>query len=190
MSKRLIVIALSAMVLIAFIGCSKQPIIESKQAQAALDAAKAAEADKYAPETYKAAQDTLAAANQEKTNQDKKFTWFRSYDIAKETFIKAEALAKEAQSEAMKAKPMVKARVETEMKDAQAAVDEANAALKKAKRARMKDLKKYEDEISALTANLAQASEQNGNGMYLEAKTTLDTVIQRAKNFTMEISGK
>jgi hypothetical protein len=190
MSKRLIVIALSAMVFIAFIGCSKQPIVESKQAQAALDSAKAAEADKYAPETYKAAKDTLAAASKEKADQDKKFVWFRSYDIAKETFIKAEALAKEAQSAAMKAKPMVKAQVEAELKEAQTALDEANAALKKAKRARRKDLKQYEDNLAALTANLAQVSEQVGKGMYLDAKTSLDTVIQKAKNITMELTGK
>jgi hypothetical protein len=190
MSKRLIVIVLSAMVLVAFIGCSKQPIVESKQAQAALETAKAAEADKYAPETFKAAQDTLASANRQKTNQDKKFVWIRSYDIAKETFIKAEALAKEAQSEAMKAKSNMKAQVESELKNAQMALDEANAALKKAKRVGKKNLKQYEDSLSSLTMEFAKASEQQGKGLFLEAKTTLDTVIQKATNITTELSGK
>src|SRR5512140_797371 len=62
-------LALMVLMLLAFVGCSKAPEAEMQQASAAFDAARTAEAEQYAPESFRVAQDTLNAAQAAKTEQ-------------------------------------------------------------------------------------------------------------------------
>ena len=62
-------LAVLALMLLALIGCSKAPEAEMQAAKSAFDAAKAAEAEQYAPASYKVANDTLTAANAAKTDE-------------------------------------------------------------------------------------------------------------------------
>jgi len=74
-----IIAAFVVVVLAAFAGCGKAPETEMQSANSALEAAKTAEADVYASETYQAAVDTLDAAMAAKIQSDAKLALFRSY---------------------------------------------------------------------------------------------------------------
>ena len=73
-------------------GCAKPPTEELNAAQAALDAAKKAEADVYAPETYRQAKNALDGANAKVEQKD--------YEGAKASAIQARDLAGQATSQA------------------------------------------------------------------------------------------
>ena len=75
----LLTIAALAGMTILFTSCAKLPEVEMAAAKAAIEAAKAAEADRYVPAEYRAINDSLNAAMTEVENQKSKFALFRSY---------------------------------------------------------------------------------------------------------------
>ncbi len=80
----------------AFFSCAQPPEAELKAAADALAAAKNAEADIYAPETYQSAQDTLNDANVKGDPESEQ----RDYEAALISAIRAKELADRAMQEA------------------------------------------------------------------------------------------
>ncbi len=183
-------LAVMALMLLALIGCSKAPEAEMQAAKTAMDAAKAAEAELYAPDAYRVANDTLNAANAAKTEQDSKFALFRSYGKSKEMFVRAQALASKAASDAAAEKERVKQEVMGLMTQAKAAVDTAAAALAKAPKGKdtKAELELIKTDLDALTPAMTQAEADFNAGKYLTAKTDYEAIIQKAKGITDEIA--
>lgn len=183
-------LAVMALMLLALIGCSKAPEAEMQAAKTAMDAAKAAEAEQYAPDAYRIANDTMNAANAEKTTQDSKFALFRSYGKAKDMFVRAQALSQKASSDAATEKERVKQEVMGLMTQAKAAIDTATAVLAKAPRGKdtKAELELIKNDLDALTPASAQAEADFNAGKYLTAKTEYETIIQKAKGITDEIA--
>src|SRR5262245_51323628 len=82
--------------------CSSRPTAEIDGARAALDKAAAANASKYAPESFKAAQSAQAALDAELAAQDSK--WMKSYDRARELAATVTASSEKAATEAVTGK--------------------------------------------------------------------------------------
>ena len=183
-------LAVLALMLLALIGCSKAPEAEMQAAKSAIDAAKAAEAEQYAPASYKVANDTLTAANAAKTEQDSKFALFRSYGKSKDMFVRAQALANKAAAEAEQEKERVKQEVMAMMAQVQAAVDTANAALTKAPKGKdtKAELAMIKNDLDALTPQMAAAKTDFDNGKYLVAKASYESIMAKAKSITDEIA--
>jgi hypothetical protein len=120
---------LAVLALLAIAGCSKVPEAEIQAATAGLDAAKAAEAPEYVPDSYRIASDTMNAAMAAKQEQDSKFALFRSYGKSKEMFIQAKALADKAASDAAAEKERVRQEVMNLITQTQIVLDSANVAL-------------------------------------------------------------
>jgi TonB family protein len=83
---------------ITVMGCAGPPKPEVDAATAAVDKAAAAQADRYAAASFKAAQEARAALDAELRTQDEK--WFKSYDRTKELAAAARAAGDKAAAEA------------------------------------------------------------------------------------------
>ena len=86
------------------LGCAGAPEDAASEARAALEAAKSAEADVYAPEIYRSAQDTLGMAEAEMSAQLSKFAIGRRFGHAEELFQAAKRGADRAAARAGEAR--------------------------------------------------------------------------------------
>jgi hypothetical protein len=123
--RNFLILSFTVIVALMLVGCAKYPQAEIDAAQAALTAAKQAEADRYLPDMYNAAQktmnDALALADKEKE------AWFSNYDEA----LKLVASAKEAADNAANS---VAAKKEEVKKGAEALVARIPEEVKNAKK--------------------------------------------------------
>jgi hypothetical protein len=189
MSKRISIIVLAAVVLLSLIGCGKPPEAEMQKANASFDAAKAAEAEQYVPDMYRAAMDSLNAGMALKQEQDSKFALFRSYGKAKNLFIKADSLAGVATVEAAAEKERVKAQVSDMLATAKAAIDSASTALDKAPRGKgsKAEIELMKNDLTAAQAAYDDAMNDFNMGKYLQARTKVQAVIDRAGKVSADI---
>ncbi|MFH1863040.1 MAG: hypothetical protein ABH878_09560 [bacterium] len=190
MSKRFTTVILAALVMLILLGCSKPPEQEMQMASSAFDAAKAVEAELYAPEAYRAAMDTLNTAQAMKTEQDGKFALFRGYGKSKEMFVNAEAMANQAKTEAEAEKERVKMLVTDLLAQAKTSLDATTAAFSKAPRGKgaRADLELIKSDLDAIVASYDAATADFNNGKYLAAKSKLEVIMNKAAQLQEEIS--
>ncbi len=183
-------LVLLALMLLAFVGCSKPPEAEMQAASAAMNAAKVAEAEEYAAGSFRTATDSLNAANAAKTEQDNKFALFRSYSKSKEMFVRAKDLASKAAAEAETEKERVKQEVMALMTQVKTSMDEAAAALEKAPKGKdtKAELELIKNDLASLTPAYADAEATFSGGKYKVAKTKFEAVMAKAKSITDEIA--
>ena len=184
-------LALAALFLLALIaGCSKAPEAEMQAANQAIEAARTAEAEAYAPAAWRTAQDTLQAATAAKTEQDGKFALFRSYGKSKEMFVAAQQLANAASAASETEKEKVKQEVIGLLSQAKAGIDAATAALAKAPKGKdtKAELELIKADLDGLTPAYADAEADFNSGKYLTARTKVQGVIQKAQSIVDEIA--
>jgi len=124
---------LGLIAIISLVGCVKAPEEAIQKATAAFEAAKTAEADIYAPDLFKMASDTLAAANAAKLEADGKFALTRSYAQATSLYASAVLLANNAVEEAAAKKGQARNDATQLMNQVKAALDSTIAELNKIK---------------------------------------------------------
>ncbi len=116
----------SLLVLLVVVGCAKPPTQEMADAQAALAAAKAAQADVYVPNEYTSADDLLAKARAKALDEKEK--WFKNYDEARKAAIESKKIADAAKENAIIKKAKAKAEAEEIISQLKTAIGEAKAA--------------------------------------------------------------
>ena len=114
---------------LAVSACGDPPDKEIPQAQGAIDAAKAAGAEQYAPEEYAAAQKALKDANDAVTDRD--------YRLALNHALDAREHAQTAAKQAGDGKAAARADADRVLRDASQALDEARLRLHAAETARV-----------------------------------------------------
>lgn len=178
-----------ALALLAIAGCSKPPEQEIQAAQAALDAARQAEAEEYVPDAFRVASDSLNAAMAAKQEQDSKFALFRSYGKSKEMFIGAKALAENAATQAAAEKERVRQEVMTMITQAQAAIDTTTAVLAKAPKGKgnKAEIDLIKNDLAGVQAQFEEAKNDFNAGKYKVAKSKVEAVIARANSLVTEI---
>jgi hypothetical protein len=185
-----ITVALTAGALLALAACAQAPQQAIDAANQALDKAKAAGAEEYAPEAWQLAQDSLKSATTEVQAQADKFALFRSYDQASQLLDKATKAADAAASEAASAKEEAKKRAEAAIQEAQAALQAVQAALEKAPKGKgtEADLMAMKAEVETMTASLAKAQEAFNAGKYLQVESGAKSVTEQANAITADIA--
>jgi len=184
MSKRNMVLVLAVMALPLLWGCSKPPELEMGNANTAIQAARAAEAEEYAPQSLTVAQDTLNAAMALKEEQDGKFALFRSYGKAKEMFVRAEALAQKATTDAQAEKERVRMEVSNLLTTARAALDSTATLLAKAPvgKGNKADIELIRQDLQSVEARFTEAKAEFDGGRYKSAKARVEAVIKDRKS--------
>ncbi len=188
--KKTLFVALWVAPLLFLAGCAEPPQAESDAANAALQAAKTAEADQYAGQAYNAARDTLNAALAAVKEQDGKFALFRNYDAAKAQLAKATEMANQAGQAAAAEKDRLKNELTTMQMELVAALAAADTALMKAPvgKGNKADIELIKSDLSAARTAFDAAVADFTQGKYLTARTKMQTVRQRVTNITNEIA--
>lgn len=175
---------LSAALLFVALGvaaCAAPPQQLIDSARAAMEEAKAAGADMYAPETMQKAMEAFSAAEGEIAGQAKKFAASRNYKVAMEKFQEAVSAFGQAKMDAGTAKDALKGEVDTLMKDATGAVDAAEQMLAKIVQAKPKaDLTSFQNVVAGLRQGLTDASAAVTGEDYVTAKTKIMSVMAGA----------
>jgi predicted nucleic acid-binding Zn-ribbon protein len=161
-------------------GCDSPPEAEKKAADAAIAAAKSAEADKYAGPAYKAVTDLQRQADS--------FMTEKKYKEAKTAYERAKGLGDDAAKAAVAGKTAMKAEVEKGIAAAEAAwtgvEKQAQAAAKKMK----PDVKKaWEADEKATKDALAAAKTALANSP-AEAKDKLATVLASIEKWMKDLA--
>ena len=183
-------IVLCALTLSVIYGCSKPPEVEMQTANSAIEGAKAAEAELYAPNSFAMARDTLSAAMAAKTEQDAKFALFRSYTKSKNLYVSAKAMADKAVADATAEKERVKAAVTQKLAQAQELLTVTEEALNKAPKGKgnKAEIELMKSDLEAAKASFGQANNEFNAGKYLSAKSKVEVVISRTQQVADELA--
>jgi hypothetical protein len=182
-----VLVVIFAMTLI--VGCAKVPQQELDAAKAALDAAKAVEADRYAPELYNAVRDSLNAINAEIEKQNSKFALFRSYSKAKNMLAAALTAANTAKETAAANKEKVKAEATDLLAKISPAIDDVKKLMKKAPRGKegRAALEAMNTDLAAVEASVGEANTALANGDYLTARDKVQAGLQKVAAISEEL---
>lgn len=153
--------------------CGQPPHKEMDQAQGAIDAARAAGADRYATTEYSAASTALKNANDAVTARD--------YRLALNYALESREHAQNAAREAADTKARVRVEVERAMTDIAALLARANTRMAAAERARVprRLVQQAADNIVAANDDVQKAGEAIRADDYLAARPGLEDVKAR-----------
>lgn len=169
MTLRLCVSLLAALLLVA---CGDPPNKEMDQAQGAIDAARAAGADKYATTEYTAATDALKRAQDAVAQRD--------YRQALNEALDSREHAQNAAREAAETRAQLRGEVERDMAQIAALIAEANTRLAAASRTRSRRaLDTPRRDLAAVNESVQKAGAAMKADDYVSARTALVGVKER-----------
>lgn len=171
-------------------GCAEVPQQDIDAAKAAIETAKAAEAETYAASDFQAAQDSLAAAMAEIETQNSEFAIFRSYDKA-QTLLKATInTANMAHDNAVSNKAQVQAEVQDLMAQAKTALMGAKDLLAQAPKGKdtRAALEAIQNELTTVEASIAEATSLLGNNNPLAARDRLKAGLEKTTSISAELT--
>lgn len=117
MKKGLLKLVAFSFLVVSLASCAKAPQAEIDAANVAIEAAKTAGADRYAPESFNAASEALKTALTAVEEQNSKFALFRNYDASKTTLASVATLSTKAVEETTAKKTALKAEVTQSLTD-------------------------------------------------------------------------
>jgi len=164
--------------------CSPKPDDEIASVRKAIEAARIAEADLYAPDAYESASDALKSAEAQIPEGD--------HAEAKAFLTRAKTEAESAASAARSNKARVKTEAQTAQIDAQTALDAAKEALRRAiKRSRSgPTLDSLRAELTDAEVSFNEAKTSYDDGRYLDSRNQFSAVERRAAAIAADIEGK
>ncbi|RPH94263.1 MAG: DUF4398 domain-containing protein [Calditrichaeota bacterium] len=190
LKKSLVVVLGMMLVVVAFTGCAKapQPLVDSTKA--AIDAAKAAEANRYLPAEYQAAQDSLNAALTEIETQNAKFALMRSYKKAQAKLNAATAQAVAVTEKVAARKEEVKAQAQQGLADLGTAITDAEKLWKKAPRGKesREVLEAIKADIEAVKAALPEITTTLEGGDFLTALEKVNAAKAKINSVVNELN--
>jgi Domain of unknown function (DUF4398) len=166
---------LPVLLLLSIAACSEPPQKELDQAQAAIDAAKAAGADQYAPEEYTGATTTLQKAHASVDQRD--------YRAALNYAIDARQRAAEAGKDAATGKAKARRTAEQLVADCSARLNQLDTGIKAAAGARVapRELRHVKTTLADAQNALQEARSSMDAGNYAEVVSEL-TEVRRKLN--------
>lgn len=189
MVKRFAVVLVAVVAMWSMSGCSKAPVTEIDAGKAALENAKASEAEMYAPELFQQASDSLNAATVAIQEQDAKFSMFRDYDRATEMLAKSQQLAEQAIAQAAAEKERVRVADSVMAAEIVTMITDTRALLAKAPRGKgtSTDLKVLGGDLDAAQTALDAAMAEWQTGQYLAVQQKLEAVKAQVSNVKTQI---
>lgn len=174
-----IVVPLVVAVAVASLGCARPPAAEKAVAEQAVSAAKAAAADRYAPEDLAAA--TTALSQAEAQMETKK------YSEAKTAYDKVKELADKAANSAKAGKAAMKAEVEQQLASAETRWREVDGKIKAAATKLKAEQKQAANADAKSVAEALQGAETGIGDDPLAAKDKLATVAATLDKWEAEL---
>ena len=173
---RRLVLSLALLAAVAGAACGDPPDKEMQQAQAAVDAARAAGADRFARDEFAAAEDALKRAHEAVAQRD--------YRLALNAALDARERAQTATQQAVDAKAAARIDAERALAEADAALHESRAKLKSAEAAH----------AAAKLLSAARRTIADGETAVQEARTAMNEgdyrrAIERSRSASASLQG-
>lgn len=162
--------------------CAKVPQDTLTASQTALDAARTAEAEKYAPEVFRAAGDSLAAANAEIQAQASKFVLFRKYDRTSALIAASSTASAKAAQDAVVNKAAARDAANEALTMAVAMVDSAKVVLGSAPvgKDNRADVEMMKADLTGAETNLEQVRTAITNEDYFGARSQAEAITAKS----------
>jgi hypothetical protein len=153
--------------------CAEPPTKELNQAQGALDAARAAGAEQYAPAEYRTAADSLKAANDAVSQRD--------YRLALNNALESRERAQNAARQAAETRAQVRGDVERSMAEVAALLAQANERVTTAAKSRgsRRNVREAQQLLAGVNADVQKAGAAMKAEDYLAAQPALSGIKER-----------
>ncbi len=175
--------------LVLAVGCAKAPQEEVTTARSVLDSVQVAEVEKYAPEQYKAAKDSLDAALTEIEKQNSKFALTRKYGKAQTQLEASQSLARSAAEQAVANKARIKAEAEDMMAQMTAAIAEAKTLIEQAPRGKGEAaaLESIKNDVAALEMTATEVSNAMAKEDFIGAREMARAGLEKIQGINQEL---
>lgn len=167
--------------------CGKKPQAEIDAANAAIEAAKTAEAPVYLPAEFSAVQDSMNAINAEIQVQESKL--FKKFGPVKAKLEQTTALANQVAANAAVKKEEVKKEVEASIASMKTVVEENKTLITKAPRGKegAAVLEQIKTEMATIETAAAEAQAMYDKGAYMDALNKVKASNERAVSINTEL---
>ena len=191
MKKGLLKLVAFSVLVVSLASCAKAPQAEIDQANASIEAAKTAGADRYVPESFNAASEALKTAVTAVEEQNAKFALFRNYDAAKTTLASVSTLATKAVDETTAKKAALKAEVTQAVTDLNALIVADKELLAKAPKGKegKAALEAIGQEVAVVeTVSTEVAAGLTNNEDILTLSEKVKPAVEKAKAINTELT--
>jgi len=190
MSSKLFRFAICIAALVAIsAGCAKAPEELVTSTRSVIDSVQVAEVEKYAPEQYKAAKDSLAVAMAEIEKQNAKFALTRKYNKAEVQLKAAGDLARTAAQQAVANKARMKAEAEDMMAQMTTALAEAKTLIDQAPRGKegRAALELIKSDVAALEMTATEVSAAMAKEDFIGAREMARAGLEKIQALNTEL---
>ena len=191
MKKGLLKLVAFSFLVFTLASCAKPPQAEIDAANASIEAAKTAGADRYVPESFNAASEALRSADAAVAEQQAKFALFRNFDAAKTTLASVSTLATKAVEETTAKKAALQAEVSQAVTDLNALIVANKELLAKAPRGKegKAALEAIGQEIAVVeTVSTEVAAGLANNEDILTLSDKIKPAVEKAKAINTELT--
>lgn len=170
--------------------CAEKPIQGTDSALQALQAAKQAGAEKYAPESLRVAEDEYQKAQEEIAAQDDSFVMTRNYDTANAILVKVVTDAEKAKTEAIASRQLVKTQAEGAVVLAKTSLEEAKNQLAQAPTGKgtQADLQALRGDLQAAETTFAEIDAIMAMEDYIGVKAKAESVQALAARVNEQVA--
>jgi hypothetical protein len=186
--KNKLLMGLAAIVMVAILSsCGKKPQVEIDATNAAIDAAKTAEAAVYVPEEFAAVQDSMKAIMADIQVQESKL--FKNFGTAKTKLASTLTFANKVAVDAAAKKEEVKQEVDSLMTNIKAVITENGELMKKAPRGKegAAVLAAMKTDMSAIEASVSEAQGLYDQGTYMDALNKITAAKEKADGINTDL---
>jgi hypothetical protein len=186
--KNKVLMGLAAIVMVAFLSsCGKVPQVQIDATNAAIEAAKTAEAAVYVPVEFAAVQDSMKVIMADIEVQKSKL--FKKFGPAKLKLDATLAAANNVAANAAVKKEEVKKEVETSMTEIKAVIEENKTLITKAPRGKegAAVLEQIKTEMATIEASVVEAQALYDKGAFMDALNKVKAAKERATGINTEL---
>jgi len=186
--KNKVLMGLAAIAMVAVLSsCGKKPQVEIDATNAAIEAAKTAEAAVYVPAELAAVQDSMNAIMADIATQESKL--FKKFGPATEKLATTLAAANQVAANAAVKKEEVKKEVETLMTAIKAVIEENKTLMTKAPKGKegAAVLEQIKTEMATIEGSVAEAQGMYDKGLYMDALNKVNAAKVRADGINTEL---
>jgi cob(I)alamin adenosyltransferase len=186
--KNKVLMGLAAIAMVAVLSsCGKKPQVEIDATNAAIEAAKTAEAAVYVPAELAAVQDSMSVIMADVAAQESKL--FKKFGPAKLKLQSTLALANKVAADAVAKKEAVKKEVETTITEVKAVIEENKTLMTKAPRGKegAAVLEQIKTEMTTIEASVAEAQALYDKGSFMDALNKVKAAKESATGINTEL---
>ncbi|MBN1340616.1 MAG: hypothetical protein JXA03_14905 [Bacteroidales bacterium] len=172
---------------ILLVSCGKIPQAEMDAAKAAIETARAAQAEIYVPEAFTAVMDSLNSAMANVESQKSK--WFKNYSSGKEKLVEVANMANALKDQAELKKAEVKAEVESLVAEVKALTEENKKLVTEAPKGKegKAALEAMKSEISVIEAAVAETGTMMERDEIMPAQSKIRAAKDQAASLNAEL---